>query len=96
MRQYEGGSAASDVTSEETEGEAHGWLIARSAPHDHCLLAKAATVLLQCPCLLTQAWMMWFVVQGGHQHMPYFRKQEVQTWRGRVWCGVQGPHERRR
>lgn len=29
MRQYEGGSAPSDVTSEEIEGEAHGWLIAR-------------------------------------------------------------------
>ena len=42
MRQYEGGSAPSDVTSEEIEGEAHGWLIARSAPYvhlSHCLLA---------------------------------------------------------
>jgi len=42
MRQYEAGSAPSDVTSEEIEGEAHGWLIARSTPYihlSHCLLA---------------------------------------------------------
>ena len=32
-RRYDEGSAGSNVTSEEAEGEAHGWLIARSAPH---------------------------------------------------------------
>ena len=54
MRQYEAGSAPSDVTSEETEGEAHGWLIARLAPYlhlSHCLVAAVLTVLLQCTCL---------------------------------------------
>ncbi len=56
MRQYDAGSAPSDVTSEETEGEAHGWLIARSAFYVHLsqyLLAVVLTVLLWCPCLLT-------------------------------------------
>jgi len=56
MRQYDAGSAPSDVTSEEPEGEAHGWLIARSAFYvhlSHCLLAVVLTVLLWCPCLLT-------------------------------------------
>ena len=30
MAQYDEGSAPSDVTSQEAEGEAHGWLISRS------------------------------------------------------------------
>lgn len=54
MRQYEAGSAPSEVTSEEIEGEAHGWLIARSAPFvhlSHCLLAIVSTVPFRCPCL---------------------------------------------
>lgn len=31
MARYDEGSAPSDATEEEAEGEAHGWLIARSA-----------------------------------------------------------------
>ena len=37
---------------------------------------------------------LWVALQGGHQHLPHFREQEVQAGRGRVRRGVQGSHER--
>lgn len=48
-RRYDEGSAASDVTSDEAEGEAHGWLIARSAHHINMVPhAASASAALRC------------------------------------------------